>query len=165
MIHGISCMHYRSIWLAIHAVMWSQISYTYNRCTCTDFNFLASHNEFLCNCNRSQKIWHLVAMLMTCRYAAELFSQTLTYTTMELATFDIGKRKEQCRLPLRLSVKNHQTFWDNIKTHGSESRGQEEAACMRVFWPTRPLQWVIYTDGSSKILKRCNSATIAVSLT
>ena len=46
-----------------------------------------------------------------------------------------------------------------IKTHGSESRGQEEAACMRVFWPTRPLQWVIYTDGSSKILKCCNSAT------
>ena len=29
---------------------------------------------------------------------------------------------------------------DYIKTHGSESRGQEEAACMRVFWPTRPLQ-------------------------
>ena len=28
----------------------------------------------------------------------------------------------------------------SIKTHGSESRGQEEAACMRVFWPTRPLQ-------------------------
>ena len=27
-----------------------------------------------------------------------------------------------------------------IKTHGSESRGQEEAACMHVFWPTRPLQ-------------------------
>ena len=27
-----------------------------------------------------------------------------------------------------------------IKTHGSESRGQEEAACIRVFWPTRPLQ-------------------------
>ena len=27
-----------------------------------------------------------------------------------------------------------------IKTHGSESRGQEEAAYMRVFWPTRPLQ-------------------------
>ena len=28
----------------------------------------------------------------------------------------------------------------SIKTHGSESRGQEEAACMRVLWPTRPLQ-------------------------
>ena len=54
---------------------------------------------------------------------------------------------------------------EKIKTHGSESRGQEEAACMRVFWPTRPLQWVIYTDGSSKILKCCNSATIAVLLT
>ena len=27
------------------------------------------------------------------------------------------------------------TFAD-IKTHGSESRGQEEAACTRVFWPT-----------------------------
>ena len=41
----------------------------------------------------------------------------------------------------------------HIKTHGSESRGQEEAACTWVFWPTRPLQWVVYTDGSSKILK------------
>ena len=29
---------------------------------------------------------------------------------------------------------------NDIKTHGSESRGQEEAACTRVFWPTRPLQ-------------------------
>ena len=27
-----------------------------------------------------------------------------------------------------------------IKTHSSESRGQEEAACTHVFWPTRPLQ-------------------------
>ena len=27
-----------------------------------------------------------------------------------------------------------------IKTHGSESRGQEEAACTRIFWPTRQLQ-------------------------
>ena len=27
-----------------------------------------------------------------------------------------------------------------IKTHGSELRGQEEAACTCVFWPTRPLQ-------------------------
>ena len=52
-----------------------------------------------------------------------------------------------------------------IKTHSSESWGQEEAACTRVFWPMRLLQWVIYTDGSSKIWKRCNSATIAVSLT
>ena len=30
--------------------------------------------------------------------------------------------------------------YQQIKTHGSESRGQEEAACTRVFWPTRPLQ-------------------------
>ena len=52
-----------------------------------------------------------------------------------------------------------------IKTHGSESRGQEEAACTRVFWPTQPLQWVIYTDGSSQILKCYNSAIIAVTLT
>ena len=27
-----------------------------------------------------------------------------------------------------------------IKTHGSESRGQEEAAYTHVFWPTQPLQ-------------------------
>ena len=31
-------------------------------------------------------------------------------------------------------------YLGHIKTHGSESRGQEEAACMRVFWPTRLLQ-------------------------
>ena len=35
----------------------------------------------------------------------------------------------------------------HIKTHGSESRGQEEAACTRVFWPTRPLQLVSYLHG------------------
>ena len=29
---------------------------------------------------------------------------------------------------------------DIIKTHGSESRGQEEAVCMRIFGPMRPLQ-------------------------
>ena len=28
----------------------------------------------------------------------------------------------------------------DIKTHGSESRGQEEAAYTHVFWPTLPLQ-------------------------
>ena len=43
-----------------------------------------------------------------------------------------------------------------IKTHSDESRGQEEAACTRIFWPTQPLQWVIYMDGSSKLLKRYN---------
>ena len=35
-----------------------------------------------------------------------------------------------------------------IKTSGSESRGQEEAACIRVIRPTRPLQRVIYMDDS-----------------
>ena len=39
-----------------------------------------------------------------------------------------------------------------IKTSGSELWGQEEAAWMHVFRPTRPLQWAIYTDGSSKTL-------------
>ena len=34
----------------------------------------------------------------------------------------------------------------DIKTHGSESRGQQEAACMHVFWPTRPL-YVSYLHG------------------
>ena len=42
-----------------------------------------------------------------------------------------------------------------IKTHSGESWGQEEAACMHIFKPTWPLQWVIYTDGSSKIRKHC----------
>ena len=48
----------------------------------------------------------------------------------------------------------------SIKTNGGESRGQE-AAHARIFRPTRPLQWVIYMDGSSKILKCCISAAIA----
>ena len=43
---------------------------------------------------------------------------------------------------------------------GSESQGQEEAACMRVVRPMRPLQRVIYTDGSSKFLKCCGLAAI-----
>ena len=47
-----------------------------------------------------------------------------------------------------------------IKMSGSESRGQEEAACMHVIRPMRPLQQVIYTDGSSKFLKCCGLAAI-----
>ena len=43
---------------------------------------------------------------------------------------------------------------------GSESRGQEEAACMCIIRPMRPLQRVIYTDGSSKFLKCCGLAAI-----
>ena len=39
---------------------------------------------------------------------------------------------------LKFNIRIYNSF--EIKTHGSESRGQEEAACMRVFWPTRPLQ-------------------------
>ena len=38
-----------------------------------------------------------------------------------------------------MRIKTHGSE-SRVKTHGSESRGQEEAACMRVFWPTRPLQ-------------------------
>ena len=47
-----------------------------------------------------------------------------------------------------------------IKTSGSELRGQEEAVCMRIIRPTRPLQRVIYTDGSPKFLKCCGLAAI-----
>ena len=41
-----------------------------------------------------------------------------------------------------------------IKIDSSESQGQG-AACKWVFRPMRPLQWVIYIDGSSKICKHC----------
>ena len=47
-----------------------------------------------------------------------------------------------------------------IKTSGSESQGQEEAACTHVFRPMRPLQWVIYTYDRSIFLKCCSSAAI-----
>ena len=53
-----------------------------------------------------------------------------------------------------------QTIAKGIKTSGSESRGQEEAASTRVFRPMRPLQGVIYTDGRPKFLKCCSSAAI-----
>ena len=54
---------------------------------------------------------------------------------------------------------------DNIRiwiseTSGSELRGQEEAACVHVFRPMRPLQWVIYIEDRSKFLKCCSSTTI-----
>ena len=44
--------------------------------------------------------------------------------------------------------------------NGSELRGQEEAASMRVFSPMQPLQRVIYKDGRSKFSKCCTSAAI-----
>ena len=44
---------------------------------------------------------------------------------------------------------------------GSELGGQEEAAYMCVFRLAQPLQWVIYMDSNSKILKYCNLAAIA----
>ena len=90
----------------------------------------------------------------------------------ESFTLDVVKNL----LPSRVSCGNHcvaaVTIVDTsgeyfiviiiIKTHSSQWLGQEEAACMCVFWSTQPLQWVIYTDGSSKIWKCCNLATIAV---
>ena len=47
-----------------------------------------------------------------------------------------------------------------IKMSGSESWGQEEAACMRVNRPMQPLQRVVYTNGSSKFLKCSGLAAI-----
>ena len=46
-----------------------------------------------------------------------------------------------------------------IKMRGSESQSQE-AECTHVFRPTRPPQWVIYTDGNSKCLKCHSPVTI-----
>ena len=43
---------------------------------------------------------------------------------------------------------------------GSESWGQEEVAHSYIFRPIWPLSWVIYTDGSSKLLKFCSSANV-----
>ena len=40
----------------------------------------------------------------------------------------------------RKNFKDKLSMYADIKTHGSESRGQEEAVCTRVFWPTQPLQ-------------------------
>ena len=55
-------------------------------------------------------------------------------------------------------------FWCmGIKMSGSESWGQEEPACIHNFRPTWPLQWVIYMDGSSKVLKCCSSASQSTS--
>ena len=47
-----------------------------------------------------------------------------------------------------------------IKTSGSESRDQDESACMRFIRPKRPPQRVIYTDDNYKFLKCCGLAAI-----
>ena len=47
-----------------------------------------------------------------------------------------------------------------MKTSGNELQGQEEVACARIIRPTQPLQLVIYTDGSPKLLKCYSSAAI-----
>ena len=47
-----------------------------------------------------------------------------------------------------------------IETIGSESQGQEEAACMHIIRPTQPVQRVIYMDDSSKFLKCFGLAAI-----
>ena len=48
----------------------------------------------------------------------------------------------------------------HTKASGSESWGQGKAACMHVFMPMQPLQWVVYADGSSKFLKCYSPAAI-----
>ena len=53
------------------------------------------------------------------------------------------------------------TLFAIIKMSSSESWGQNYAACMHVFRPTQPLQWVIYMDNSSKLLKCCNITALA----
>ena len=73
--------------------------------------------------------------------------------TMEYARF-----LERCDLIRTVYTQHYKNSY--IKMSGSESRGQEEAACMRDIRPMRPLQQVIYMDGSSKILKRCGLAAI-----
>ena len=47
------------------------------------------------------------------------------------------------------------TFMAIIKMSSGESWSQGEAACMHVFMPMWPLQWIIYMDGNSKTLKCC----------
>ena len=56
-----------------------------------------------------------------------------------------------------LLVLNHLTL--TIKTSGSESRGQEEAACVRhQAYATTTVSY--YTDESSNYLKCCSSAAV-----
>ena len=64
------------------------------------------------------------------------------------------------KLQARVANYPFYNFYLSIKMSGSESQGHEEAACMHVFRPTRPLLWVIYMDDQSKFLKCCCSATI-----
>ena len=69
------------------------------------------------------------ANLVTCDASASTFWDAFFHSPNQISG---------CETPLLLSYVLPDAKY--IKTHGSESRGQEEAACMRVFWPTRPLQ-------------------------
>ena len=46
-----------------------------------------------------------------------------------------------------------------MKTHGSESQGQE-AACLCLLKPMQLVQWVIYMHSSSKICEHCSQGAI-----
>ena len=51
-----------------------------------------------------------------------------------------------------------------IKMRGSESWGQQEAACVHILRAMRPLQWVIYTDGRSNFLNAVTQMLLQLSL-
>ena len=68
--------------------------------------------------------------------------------------------KQRLAISFFASHEISENFQFIIKMSGSESWGQEEAACMHVFRPMQPLQWVIYMYHQSKFLKCCSSAAI-----
>ena len=85
------------------------------------------------------------------------WNTNITVTAIKV-TFSHLRLKEITGIAICISHILGSLHQGNIKTSGSESQDQEAAWAhvVRHMWS---LQWVIYTDGNSKFLKCCSSAT------
>ena len=135
------------------------------------YMFKRNHgNTVLIACTHTHACWHtnkfyhgntVLNLHVNTRMHTHMHQQTHAWSNGQYLVM-CGHAQES--LLLWYHINAYIMFLLGIKTHGSELQGQEEAACTHVFWPTQPLQWVIYTDGWSKIWKQSNSTTIAVFL-
>ena len=80
--------------------------------------------------NRKEVIGVCISLLLKNHFAKACFVQKL----ISLILYS-GHASKQV-----ICATDHNILSAYIKTSGSESRGQEEAACIRVFRPMRPLQ-------------------------
>ena len=88
---------------------------------------------------RLSLVWGFPFLIIFVHITWSITDFSLVWGLLRLAPIILNQKNELFSPRFRHSIEVFKVI-NQIKTHGSESRGQEEAACMRVFWPTRPLQ-------------------------